>query len=123
LHLLPGASKSNKLRTRTVTKTVNPDFNETLTYYGISDQEMARKTLRLTILDEERFGCDFLGEARMALKKVRPHETKRIRINLEKRAILLEDEVKGEAERGKVLLSLKYATQRSALIVGIVRCA
>ncbi|XP_069174928.1 rabphilin-3A isoform X2 [Procambarus clarkii] len=123
LHLLPGASKSNKLRTRTVPKTSNPDFNETLTYYGISDQDMARKTLRLTVLDEERFGCDFLGEGRVALKKVRPHETKRIRINLEKRAMLVEDEVKGEAERGKVLLSLKYTTQRSALIVGIVRCA
>nr|XP_027238576.1 double C2-like domain-containing protein beta [Penaeus vannamei] len=123
LHLLPGASKSNKLRTRTIPKTVNPDFNETLTYYGISDQDMARKTLRLTILDEDRFSCDFLGEARIALKKVRPHETKRLRINLEKRAILAEDEVKGETERGKVLLSLKYATQRNALIVGIVRCA
>lgn len=36
---------------------------------------------------------------------------------------LAEDEVKGEAERGKVLLSLKYSSQRSALIVGIVRCA
>ncbi|XP_063589041.1 rabphilin-3A-like [Penaeus indicus] len=123
LHLLPGASKSNKLRTRTIPKTVNPDFNETLTYYGISDQDMARKTLRLTILDEDRFSCDFLGEARIALKKVRPHETKRLRVNLEKRAILAEDEVKGETERGKVLLSLKYATQRNALIVGIVRCA
>ncbi|KAG7173129.1 Double C2-like domain-containing protein beta-like, partial [Homarus americanus] len=123
LHLLPGASKSNKLRTRTIPKTINPDFNETLTYYGISDQDMARKTLRLNILDEDRFGCDFLGEARVALKKVRPHETKRIRVSLDKRANLLEDEVKGEAERGKVLLSLKYATQRNALIVGIVRCA
>ncbi|ROT83927.1 putative double C2-like domain-containing protein beta-like [Penaeus vannamei] len=91
LHLLPGASKSNKLRTRTIPKTVNPDFNETLTYYGISDQDMARKTLRLTILDEDRFSCDFLGEARIALKKVRPHETKRLRINLEKRAILKPD--------------------------------
>ncbi|XP_071525305.1 uncharacterized protein [Panulirus ornatus] len=123
LHLLPGASKSNKLRTRTIPKTINPEFNETLTYYGISEQDMARKTLRLTILDEDRFSCDFLGEARVALKKVRPHETKRLRINLDKRANLAEDEVKGEAERGKVLLSLKYATQRNALIVGIVRCA
>ncbi|KAK4293250.1 hypothetical protein Pmani_034040, partial [Petrolisthes manimaculis] len=123
LHLLPGASKSNKLRTRTISKTVSPDFNETLTYYGISDQDMARKTLRLTILDEDRFGHDFLGEARVALKQVAPHETKRLKLFLEKRISLAEDEVKGEAERGKVLLSLKYSSQRSALIVGIVRCA
>lgn len=42
--------QSNKLRSRTVPKTTNPDFNETLTYYGLSDQDMARKTLRLTVL-------------------------------------------------------------------------
>ncbi|KAK8395709.1 hypothetical protein O3P69_005651 [Scylla paramamosain] len=123
LHLLPGASKSNKLRSHTIPKTSNPDFNETLTYYGLSDQDMARKTLRLTVLDEDRFGCDFLGEARVALKQVSPHETKRIKINLEKRINLADDEVKGEAEKGKLLLSLKYSTQRSALIVGVVRCA
>ncbi|XP_061553827.1 rabphilin-3A isoform X2 [Phycodurus eques] len=46
LHLLPGASKSNKLRTKTLKNTLNPTWNETLVYHGITDEEMSRKTLR-----------------------------------------------------------------------------
>lgn len=45
LHLLPGASKANKLRTKTLRNTLNPTWNETLTYYGITDEDMIRKTL------------------------------------------------------------------------------
>ncbi|CAL4084427.1 unnamed protein product, partial [Meganyctiphanes norvegica] len=123
LHLLPGASKVNKLRTKTISKSLNPEFNETLTYYGLSDHDMARKTLRLQILDEERFGNDFLGEARVVLKKIKAHETKMLEILLEKKISLADDELVGETERGKLLLSLKYSTQRTGLIVGIVRAA
>ncbi len=46
LHLLPGATKSTKLRTKTVHKTLDPKFNETLTYYGITDDDLCKKTLR-----------------------------------------------------------------------------
>uniref|UniRef100_A0A672HEB1 C2 domain-containing protein n=4 Tax=Percomorphaceae TaxID=1489872 RepID=A0A672HEB1_SALFA len=46
LHLLPGASKANKLRTKTLHNTLNPVWSETLTYYGITDEDMVRKTLR-----------------------------------------------------------------------------
>ncbi|KAL1274560.1 hypothetical protein QQF64_027374, partial [Cirrhinus molitorella] len=45
LHLLPGASKANKLRTKTLRNTLNPVWSETLTYYGITDEDMVRKTL------------------------------------------------------------------------------
>ncbi|KAI4799624.1 hypothetical protein KUCAC02_016797, partial [Chaenocephalus aceratus] len=73
LHLLPGASKiwwpfkvvqlelcpsvceqvalnyflfnANKLRTKTLHNTLNPVWSETLTYYGITDEDMVRKTL------------------------------------------------------------------------------
>lgn len=38
--------QSNKLRTKTLKNTLNPVWNETLVYYGISDEEMSRKTLR-----------------------------------------------------------------------------
>lgn len=45
LTLVPGP-QSNKLRTKTLKNTLNPVWNETLVYYGISDEEMSRKTLR-----------------------------------------------------------------------------
>ncbi|KAB7499967.1 Double C2-like domain-containing protein beta [Armadillidium nasatum] len=125
LNLLPGASKSNKLKTQVVPKSVHPDFNETLTYYGISDHDMARKTLRLMVLvvnDAERFKHDFLGEIRIPLKSLIPHEARRFRKHLEQKTNLAEDESK-EFELGKILLSLKYSSQRGALVVGVVRCA
>uniref|UniRef100_A0A3P8VHS8 C2 domain-containing protein n=3 Tax=Cynoglossus semilaevis TaxID=244447 RepID=A0A3P8VHS8_CYNSE len=46
LHLLPRASKANKLRTKTLRNTLNPAWNETLTYHGLTDEDMQRKTLR-----------------------------------------------------------------------------
>uniref|UniRef100_A0A8C5EZ26 C2 domain-containing protein n=4 Tax=Gopherus TaxID=38771 RepID=A0A8C5EZ26_9SAUR len=46
LHLLPGACKANKLKTRTQRNTLNPVWNEGLTYTGITGEDMARKTLR-----------------------------------------------------------------------------
>lgn len=45
LHLLPGASKSNKKRTHTKYKTLNPKFDETLVYHGITDDDMSMKLL------------------------------------------------------------------------------
>lgn len=40
------APQSNKLRTKTLKNTLNPVWNETLVYHGITDDEMSRKTLR-----------------------------------------------------------------------------
>ncbi|KAJ6657327.1 hypothetical protein lerEdw1_002694 [Lerista edwardsae] len=40
------SAKANKLRTKTLRNTLNPTWNETLTYYGITDEDMIRKTLR-----------------------------------------------------------------------------
>lgn len=40
----------DKLRTRTVHKTLNPEFNETVSFYGISDYDIAKRTLRFPAL-------------------------------------------------------------------------
>ncbi|XP_063171534.1 rabphilin-3A [Candoia aspera] len=140
LHLLPGASKSNKLRTKTLRNTRNPVWNETLVYHGITDEDMQRKTLRISVCDEDKFGHnEFIGETRVALKKLKASQKKNFNICLErvipmKRAgttgssrgmALYEDEMDqgGEVEeRGKILVSLMYSTQKGGLIVGIVRC-
>ncbi|XP_044531535.1 double C2-like domain-containing protein beta [Gracilinanus agilis] len=85
LHLLPGASKANKLRTKTLRNTLNPTWNETLTYYGITDEDMIRKTLRISVCDEDKFRHnEFIGETRIPLKKLKPNQTKTFSICLEK---------------------------------------
>ncbi|XP_068609465.1 rabphilin-3A [Brachionichthys hirsutus] len=140
LHLLPGASKSNKLRTKTLKNTLNPAWNETLVYHGITDEEMARKTLRLSVSDEDKFGHnEFIGETRVALKKLKFDQKKNFSVCLERvipvkkavggqsRGMALYEEDLNEAEhsdeRGRILVSLTYDSQQSRLIVGVVRCA
>uniref|UniRef100_A0A7N9AZE0 Rabphilin 3A homolog (mouse), a n=1 Tax=Mastacembelus armatus TaxID=205130 RepID=A0A7N9AZE0_9TELE len=140
LHLLPGASKSNKLRTKTLKNTLNPVWNETLVYHGITDEEMSRKTLRLSVSDEDKFGHnEFIGETRVALKKLTFNQKKTFSVCLErvipvKKAVggsvrgmaLYEDDLnEGEdsEERGRILVSLMYNSQQGRLIVGVVRCA
>ncbi len=70
LHLLPGIAKATKLRSKTVYKNLNPKFNETLQYDGINLLDLDEKTLRLTVLDEDKFGFDFIGEFRLPLKTI-----------------------------------------------------
>ncbi|XP_058512619.1 rabphilin-3A [Ochotona princeps] len=141
LHLLPGASKSNKLRTKTLRNTRNPVWNETLVYHGITDEDMQRKTLRISVCDEDKFGHnEFIGETRFSLKKLKPNQRKNFNICLERvipmkragttgsaRGMALYEEEQVERigdieERGKILVSLMYSTQQGGLIVGIIRC-
>nr|XP_034975943.1 rabphilin-3A [Zootoca vivipara] len=140
LHLLPGASKSNKLRTKTLRNTRNPAWNETLVYHGITDEDMQRKTLRISVCDEDKFGHnEFIGETRVALKKVKANQRKNFNICLERvipmkrggttgssRGMALYEDEMGQAgdveERGKILVSLMYSTPKGGLVVGIVRC-
>uniref|UniRef100_A0A8C7LVM3 Rabphilin-3A n=1 Tax=Oncorhynchus mykiss TaxID=8022 RepID=A0A8C7LVM3_ONCMY len=138
LHLLPGASKSNKLRTKTLRNTRNPAWNETLVYHGLTDEDMQRKTLRISVCDEDKFGHnEFIGETRIALKKLKINQKKNFNVCLERvvpktataggaRGIsLYEDEVLevGDVEeRGRILISLTYSTQQNRLLVGVVRC-
>ncbi|XP_051924703.1 rabphilin-3A-like isoform X1 [Hippocampus zosterae] len=141
LHLLPGASKSTKLRTKTLRNTRNPAWNETLTYHGLTDDDMQRKTLRLSVCDEDKFGHnEFIGETRVALKKLKMNQKRNFNVCLERvvptkrtataggaRGIALyEDESAkdgGEVEeRGRILISLMYNTQLNRLLVGVVRC-
>nr|XP_033776923.1 double C2-like domain-containing protein beta [Geotrypetes seraphini] len=122
-NLLPGASKANKLRTKTLRNTLHPVWNETLTYYGITKEDMVRKTLRLSVCDEDKFSRnESIGEIRVPLKKLIPNQTKNFNICLEKQLLKEASEAPPE-ERGRILLSLCYSSQKQGLIVGIVRCA
>ncbi|XP_060765356.1 rabphilin-3A [Neoarius graeffei] len=141
LHLLPGASKSSKLRTKTLRNTLNPVWNETLVYHGITNEDMQRKTLRLSVSDEDKFGHnEFIGETRVVLKKLKVNQKKNFSVCLERvipvkrtaaggtvRGMALYEEEINEGddaeERGRILVSLTYNSQQSQLIVGIIRCA
>ncbi|XP_008331228.1 double C2-like domain-containing protein beta [Cynoglossus semilaevis] len=124
LHLLPGASKANKLRTKTLHNTLNPVWSETLTYYGITDEDMVRKTLRISVCDEDKFRHnEFIGETRIPLKKLKPNQIKNFNNCLEKQLPVNKTEEKSLEERGRIMISLKYNTQKSCLVVGIIRCA
>lgn len=83
MHLLPGASKSCKQRTKTIPKTLNPVWDEHVVYHGISREDLATKTLRLSVLDEDTFGFDFIGEHRFALKQLRVDEMRNVCVMLD----------------------------------------
>ncbi|XP_039620788.1 double C2-like domain-containing protein alpha isoform X1 [Polypterus senegalus] len=144
LHLLPGACKANKLKTRTVRNTLNPVWNEMLTYVGITEEDMSRKTLRVSVCDEDKLTHnEFIGESRVALRRLKPNQEKHFNICLEPQAPLSSPSAMSTAlrgiscylkeleqaeerpleERGRLLLSLQFSTQRGGLIVGIIRCA
>ncbi|XP_074486133.1 double C2-like domains, gamma [Sebastes fasciatus] len=132
LHLLPGASKANKLRTKTLKNTLNPVWNETLVYHGITAADMTTKTLRLCVCDMDRLGRnEFIGEVRVPLKKLIEGENKRYNMGLERilqnkeanNQMVEQGAVVGEEERGRILVSLCYNTEKGCLLVGIIRCA
>nr|XP_012612856.1 double C2-like domain-containing protein gamma isoform X1 [Microcebus murinus]XP_012612857.1 double C2-like domain-containing protein gamma isoform X1 [Microcebus murinus] len=141
-NLLPGASKASQLRTRTVRGTRGPVWEETLTYHGFTPQDAARKTLRLCVCEDPRLRrrrrAPPLGELRVPLRKLVPNRARSFDICLEKRRLtkrpksldtargmsLYEEEVEAAGEeRGRILLSLCYSSQRGGLLVGVLRCA
>ncbi|XP_065793976.1 double C2-like domain-containing protein gamma isoform X3 [Muntiacus reevesi] len=143
-NLLPGASKASQLRTRTVRGSRGPVWEETLTYHGFTLQDARRKTLRLCVCEDpwlrRRRRAPPLGELRVPLRKLVPNRARSFDVCLERRRLtkrpksldaargmsLYEQEVEAEAawdERGRVLLSLCYSSQRGGLLVGVLRCA
>ncbi|KAI6187974.1 Rabphilin-1 [Aphelenchoides besseyi] len=134
-HLIPGNAKATKLTSKTIEKTLNPEWNEEMIYYGITEEERLKKTLRVTVLDRDRIGSDFLGETRVALKKLPLGQTKKFNLYLEHAmpapvcclqpeiVIRVQLEKAEEVERGKILLSICYNIQQGSLFVNIKRCA
>ncbi|KAG9350009.1 hypothetical protein JZ751_026362 [Albula glossodonta] len=152
LHLLPGACKANKLKTKIVRNTLNPVWNETLTYCGITEEDI------VSVCDEDKLTHnEFIGESRVALRRVKPDQTKHYNICLEHPPPLPSPSAMSAAlrgiscylkeweseqqrsleERGRLLLSLQFlppSTEeasdgqakeggRSGLCVGVRRCA
>ncbi|KAF8776779.1 Double C2-like domain-containing protein beta [Argiope bruennichi] len=104
---------------QTVHKTLNPEFNEALSFYGISDYDIAKRTLKMTVMDEDTHCNEPMGEIRIALKRLKPQQPSYANVYLEKPR---PDDTEEENSRGQILLALLYSDEHNALVVNIVRC-
>ncbi|XP_029343699.1 uncharacterized protein LOC100160321 isoform X2 [Acyrthosiphon pisum] len=67
-YLLPDKGRSSKQKTNVARKTCNPNWNQTLTYRDVSPDELAERSLELTVWDHDRLGSnEFLGGVRLSL--------------------------------------------------------
>lgn len=124
LHLLPGASKSNKLRTHTKYKTLNPRYGETLVYHGITDDDLSKKSLRLQVLDEDKLGRNnFIGETFVPLKVFHSKPSQSLKRSLVSRSSVEDGGEPLVSNLGRIQISLRYKSQKNQLVVGIIRCA
>lgn len=67
LDIIPEGKISRRLRTKTVHKTRNPEFNESLTFYEITEGDLLKKSLHVLVLDDDKYGKDYMGEAKLSL--------------------------------------------------------
>ncbi|KAI8442128.1 hypothetical protein MSG28_005748 [Choristoneura fumiferana] len=99
LEVLPiEGTYSNRLRTKTVHKTKNPEFNETLHFFGITE-----------------YGCDEMGSATVSLRECAKAPTQL--------RLALTGSTTSEPAGPRLLLALCYSTKRRALVVTVCRAA
>ena len=56
-------SSENKRRTKHISRTLNPEWNEEVRFTDVHKEELRNKTLEVTVWDYDRFKAnDFLGE-------------------------------------------------------------
>ncbi|XP_008486948.1 double C2-like domain-containing protein beta [Diaphorina citri] len=126
LNLVPLTKTSHRLRTKTCLRTINPEFHEKLTFYSVSETDLSLQSLHILVLDDDKYGHDFLGEARFPLNRLRPHISRDLCLNLCKHyPVPREEEVWGEEEcwqHGKIFLTLCFSTKKRALIVNLIKC-
>lgn len=66
-----GKAKQKKwLQTKIIHKTRSPEFNETVRFFGVEPDELATSILYVVLLDEDKYGSDFLGTAKVELRPV-----------------------------------------------------
>lgn len=66
-----GKAKQKKwLQTKIIHKTRSPEFNETVRFFGVEPEELSTSILYVVLLDEDKYGSDFLGTAKVELRPV-----------------------------------------------------
>ncbi|KAG8140596.1 hypothetical protein E2320_003262 [Naja naja] len=95
-----------------------------LIYNGITAEDIARKTLRITVCDEDKLTHnEFIGETRVPLRRLRPGQKRHFNLCLERQQPLEPPAGWALEERGRILLALTYISERHGLLVSILRCA
>ncbi|XP_031835130.1 rabphilin-3A [Nomia melanderi] len=125
LNILPTnlIATTKRLRTRTVHKTRDPEFNETLNFYGTTETDIwSGKALHILILQDDPSGQDFLGEAKFPLQELQPRQTKHYNVPLQDHYPVDNEEAAWgvfSSGRGKIEINLTYCTRRKALMVTV----
>jgi Ca2+-dependent lipid-binding protein len=57
-------------KSRIAHKTNNPEFNETFTFMGMSFDDVNASSLFVVLLDDDKYGNDFLGATKISLALV-----------------------------------------------------
>ncbi|XP_072314873.1 synaptotagmin-4 [Eucyclogobius newberryi] len=114
LTLLP--EKKHRVKTRVLRKTLHPAFEETFSFYGLSQARVAQLSLHFVVLSFDRFSRDeVIGETLVPLSG----------INLSDGRVLMSREIikkdKKSSGRGELLLSLCYQSTTNTLSVVVLK--
>ncbi|XP_021355853.1 synaptotagmin-11-like isoform X1 [Mizuhopecten yessoensis] len=116
LQLLP--DKRHKCKTRVLRKTLSPTYDETFTFYGISENQIQGITLHFVVLSFDRFSRDeIIGEVVYPLHGVDPTQ-KEIHLTKEINPRHLKFQMQG---RGDLLVSLCYQPAANRLTVVVLK--
>ncbi|XP_026314154.1 rabphilin-3A [Hyposmocoma kahamanoa] len=116
LEVLPReGTYSNRMRTKTVHKTKNPEFNETLHFFGITESDLGNKSLEIVLFDDDRYGYDEMGSATVCLR-----ECAKAPAQLR---LALSGATGSEPTGSRILLALCYSTKKRALVVTVCKGA
>ncbi|KAJ6636318.1 Double C2-like domain-containing protein beta [Pseudolycoriella hygida] len=123
--ITPYGSKQQKwFATKTVHKTTNPEFNEKVRFLGVEPDELINGSmLYVVILDDDRYGHDFLGAAKINLAPIYSSGPHRMTVPLDvEDNFCVEAAMSGPWLFGQILIALCYNTKRRSLIVRIDKC-
>uniref|UniRef100_A0A8C6STM7 Synaptotagmin IV n=1 Tax=Neogobius melanostomus TaxID=47308 RepID=A0A8C6STM7_9GOBI len=114
LTLLP--EKKHRVKTRVLRKTLHPAFDETFSFYGLSQARVAQLSLHFVVLSFDRFSRDeVIGETLVPLSGIDLSEG---RVLMSREIIKKDTKTSG---RGELLLSLSYQSTTNSLSVVVLK--
>ncbi|BHF59194.1 double C2-like [Sparganum proliferum] len=120
--LLPVTGK--RFRTRTIPQNLNPAWNETFVFTDFDNRKPEKRVLRFAVLDEDKFGADWLGEYRLGLGDLLPDRLSEFAVPLNPRKPLPKEiDDLANPTRGKIQIALRYIEENKQLCVEVLRCA